>query len=101
MEILEVGSQKISVNPSCEVKCYECGGVGHIRFDCGNLINSKGRAFNVTQSDESDQEEKAENVANYVAFGVSYDSKDDASESNSLDNDYGICDNKSEEEGDL
>jgi hypothetical protein len=101
MEILEVGSQKISVNPSREVKCYECGGVGHIRSDCGNLINSKGRAFNVTQSDESDQEEKAENVANYVAFGVSYDSKDDASESNSLDNDYGICDNESEEEGDL
>jgi hypothetical protein len=74
MEILKVGSQKISVNPSREVKCYECGGVGHIRADCGNLIKSKGRAFNVTQSDESDQEEKDENVANYVAFGVSYDS---------------------------
>jgi hypothetical protein len=92
---------KNSVNPSREVKCYECGGVGHIRADCGNLIKSKGRAFNVTQSDESDQEEKAENVANYVAFGVSYDSQDDASESKSLDGDYGICDNESEEEGDL
>jgi hypothetical protein len=89
------------VNPSREVKCYECGGVGHIRADCGNLIKSKGRAFNVTQSDESDQEEKAENVANYVAFGVSYDSQDDASESKSLDGDYGICDNESEDEGDL
>jgi hypothetical protein len=89
------------VNPSHEVKCYECGGVGHIRANCGNLIKSKGKAFNVTQSDESDQEEKAENVANYVAFGVSYDSQDDASESNSLDSDYGICDNESEEEGDL
>jgi hypothetical protein len=92
---------KNSVNPSREVKCYECGGVGHIRADCGNLIKSKGRAFNVTQSDESDQEEKDENVANYVAFGVSYDSQDDVSESKSLDGDYGICDNESEEEGDL
>ena len=36
---------KNSVNYSREVKCYECGGVGHIRADCGNLINSKGRAF--------------------------------------------------------
>jgi hypothetical protein len=61
---------KNSMNPSREVKCYECGGVGHIRADCGNLINSKGRAFNVTQSDESNQEEEAENFANYVAFGV-------------------------------
>jgi hypothetical protein len=89
------------VNPRHEVKCYACGGVGHIRADCGNLIKSKGKAFDVTQSDESDQEEKAENVANYVAFGVSYDSQDDASESKSLDSDYGICDNESEEEGDL
>jgi hypothetical protein len=92
---------KNSMNPSREVKCYECGGVGHIRADCGNLINSKGRAFNVTESDESDQEEKAENIANYVAFGVSYDSQDDASEFKSLKSDYGICDNESEDEGDL
>jgi hypothetical protein len=92
---------KNSVNPSRVVKCYECGGVGHIRANCGNLIKSKGRAFNVTQSDESDQEEKDENVANYVAFGVSYDSHDDVSESKSLDGDYGICDNESEEEGDM
>jgi hypothetical protein len=89
------------VNPRHEVKCYACGGVGHIRADCENLIKSKGKAFDATQSDESDQEEKAENVANYVAFGVSYNSQDDASESKSLDSDYGICDNESEEESDL
>jgi hypothetical protein len=92
---------KNSVNPSHDVKCYECGSVGHIRADCGNLIKSKGKAFNVTQSDESDQEEKVENVANYVAFGVSYDSQDEASEFKSLGSDYGICDNESKEEGDL
>jgi hypothetical protein len=22
-------------------KCHECGGIGHIRVDCGNLINFK------------------------------------------------------------
>jgi hypothetical protein len=65
------------------------------------LINSKGKAFNVTQSDESNQEEKAENIANYVAFGVSYDNEHKASESNSLDSEYGICDNESEDESDL
>jgi hypothetical protein len=63
---------KNSVNPSNEVKdnenqkdklfrghkCHECGGVGHICADCRNLINSKGKAFNVTQSDESNNEKK-------------------------------------------
>jgi hypothetical protein len=82
-------------------KCHECGGIGHIRADCGNLINSKGKAFNMTQSDEPNNEEKAENVANYVAFEVSYDSEHEASESNSLDSEHGICENESKEEGDL
>jgi hypothetical protein len=45
---------KNSVNPSHEVKYYECGGIGHIRANCGNLIKSKSKAFNVTQSDELD-----------------------------------------------
>jgi hypothetical protein len=47
------------------------------------------------------KKKKLKNVANYVAFGVSYDSEHEASESNSLDSDYGICDNESEEEGDM
>jgi hypothetical protein len=55
----------------------------------------------VTQSDESNNEEKTEKVANYVAFGISYDSEHEASESNSLDSEYGIRDNESEEEGDM
>ena len=55
----------------------------------------------MTQSDESDKEEKTENVANYVTFGISYESEHEASESNSLDSEHGICDNESEEEGDL
>jgi hypothetical protein len=58
-------------------------------------------AFNVTQSDESDKEEKAKNVANYVAFGISYESEHEASESNSLVCELGIRDNESEDDGDL
>ena len=58
-------------------------------------------AFNVTQSGDSDKEEKAENVANYVAFGISFESEHEASESNSLDSEHGICVNESKEEGNL
>ena len=82
-------------------KCHECGGIGHIRANCRNLINSKGKAFNVTQSDELDNEKKTENVGNYVAFGIFYDSEHEASEFNSLDSENSICDNESEEESDM
>jgi hypothetical protein len=44
---------------------------------------------------------KLKKVANYVPFGISYDSEHEVSESNSLDSEHGICDNESEEEGDL
>jgi hypothetical protein len=52
-------------------KCHECEGIGHIRANCGNLRKSKGKAFNVTQSDESkddDSEEDEEVNVNYLAF---------------------------------
>jgi hypothetical protein len=44
---------------------------------------------------------KTRNVANYVAFRISYDSEHEVSESNSLDGKHGLCDNESEEESDL
>jgi len=37
-------------------KCFECSGFGHIRADCGNLKKGKGKAYNVTLSDESEEE---------------------------------------------
>jgi hypothetical protein len=63
---------------SNERKCHECGGWGHIRIECANLKKSKGKgkAFNVTQSDESDDansEEEVERKVNYLAFTASYD----------------------------
>jgi hypothetical protein len=82
-------------------KCHECGDVGHICADNGNLINSKGKAFNVAQSDESDNEEKVESVVNYLAFGISNDSEREASESKFLDSEHGMCDNESKVENDL
>jgi len=33
-------------------RCFECSGFGHIRADCGYLKKGKGKAYNVTLSDE-------------------------------------------------
>jgi len=41
-------------------RCYECSGFGHIRADCGNLKQGKGKAYNTTLSDESEEEEAPE-----------------------------------------
>jgi hypothetical protein len=38
-------------------KCFECSGFGHIWVDCGNLKQGKGKAYNATLSDESEEEE--------------------------------------------
>jgi hypothetical protein len=40
-------------DPRCP-RCLECSGYGHICADCGNLKQSKGKAFNATLSDDSD-----------------------------------------------
>jgi hypothetical protein len=37
-------------------KCFECPGFGHIRVNGGNLKQGKGKAYNVTLSDESEEE---------------------------------------------
>jgi hypothetical protein len=39
-------------------RCFECSGFGHIRADCGNLKQGKGKAYNATLSDESKEEEE-------------------------------------------
>jgi hypothetical protein len=35
---------------------FECSSFGHIRADCGNLKKGKGNAYNVTLSDELEEE---------------------------------------------
>jgi hypothetical protein len=47
-------------------KCYECSGFGHIRADYGNLKKGKGKAYNVTLSNES--EEEAPESKKFMAF---------------------------------
>jgi hypothetical protein len=48
------------------LRCFECSGFGHIRADCGNLKKGKGKAYNVTLSDES--EEEAPEFVKFLAF---------------------------------
>jgi hypothetical protein len=38
-------------------RCLECSSFGHIRADCENLKQGKGKAYNATLSDESEEEE--------------------------------------------
>jgi hypothetical protein len=47
-------------------RCFECSGFGHIRADCGNLKKDKGKAYNVTLNDES--EEEAPESEKFLAF---------------------------------
>jgi len=47
-------------------RCFECSGFGHIRADCGSLKKGKGKAYNVTLSDES--EEEALESEKFLAF---------------------------------
>jgi hypothetical protein len=46
--------------------CFECSGFGHVRADCENLKKGKEKAYNVTLSDES--EEEAPQSENFLAF---------------------------------
>jgi hypothetical protein len=41
-------------------RCFECLGFRHIRADCGNLKLGKGKAYNATLNDESEEEEAPE-----------------------------------------
>jgi len=50
------------------LKCFECSRFGHIRADCGNLKKGKGKAYNVTLSDESEEEEEAPESEKFLAF---------------------------------
>jgi hypothetical protein len=63
-------------------KCFECSGFGHIRADCGNLKKGKGKAYNATLSDESEEEE-APKQEKFLAFvGPHVEEEDSYSEHN-------------------
>jgi hypothetical protein len=55
---------------------FECSGFGHIRADCGNLKKGKGKAYNVTLSDES--EEEAPETEKFLAFVAPHAEEEDS-----------------------
>jgi hypothetical protein len=58
-------------------RCYECLGFGHIRADCGNLKQVKGKAYKVTLSDECEEEEAPEQEK-FLAFVAPYVEEEDS-----------------------
>ena len=44
------------------IQCFECGGIGHIPPDCGNLKNKKGKVMAATWSGSDDSYEGDESL---------------------------------------
>jgi ribosomal protein L12E/L44/L45/RPP1/RPP2 len=67
-------------------RCFECLSFGHIRVDCGNLKQSKGKAYNATLSDESEEEETPAQDQ-FLAFVAPPEDKEDSYYSEHSDED--------------
>jgi hypothetical protein len=67
-------NEKDSLGP----RCLECSSFGHIRADCGNLKQAKGKALNVTLSDDSENEETPSKDPNFLAFTTSHNDSDES-----------------------
>jgi hypothetical protein len=59
-------------------KYFECSSFGHIRTECANLKKQKGKAFNVTLSDESEKEEETPEEEKFLAFVTPHEEKEDS-----------------------
>jgi hypothetical protein len=58
-------------------RCLECSGFGHIRADCRNLKQGKGKAYNATLSDESKEETPAQDQK-FLAFVAPHEDQEDS-----------------------
>jgi hypothetical protein len=67
-------------------KCFECSRFGHIRADCGNLKKGKGKAYNVTLSDELEEEEEVLETEKFLAFVAPHIEEEDSYYSEHSDN---------------
>jgi len=68
------------------LRCFECSGFGHIRADCGNLKKGKRKAYNVTLSDELEEEEEALESEKFLAFVAPLVEEEDSYYSDHSDN---------------
>jgi hypothetical protein len=59
-------------------RCFECSGFGHIRVDCGNLKQGKGKAYNATLNDESKEVEEAPEQEKFLAFVAPHVDEEDS-----------------------
>jgi hypothetical protein len=59
-------------------QCFECSGFGYIRTECANLKKLKGKAFNVTLSDESEKEEETLKEEKFLAFVAPHEENEDS-----------------------
>jgi hypothetical protein len=57
---------------------FECLGFGHIRADCGNLKQAKGKAYNATLSDGLEEEETLVQDQKYLAFVAPHEDHEDS-----------------------
>jgi hypothetical protein len=48
-------------------RCFECFSFGHVRANCGNLKQAKGKAYNATLS-ESEEDETSNKDQKFLAF---------------------------------
>jgi hypothetical protein len=67
-------------------RCFECLGFGHIRADCGNLKQGKGKTYNATLSDESEEEE-AHAQDQFLVFVAPHEDQEDSQSYYSEDSD--------------
>jgi hypothetical protein len=89
---LEEGEKKDPRGP----RCFESSGFGHIQADCGNLKHEKGKAYNATLNDESEEEESPDQdkflayVAPHVEEKDSYYSEHSEKDGEELNEAYKI-----------
>jgi hypothetical protein len=75
-------------------RCFECSGFGHIRVDCVNLKQAKGKAYNATLSHESKEEEEETpgKDKKFLAFVAPHEDEEDSQSY------YSKCSNEDGEE---
>jgi hypothetical protein len=82
--VLEEAEKKDPKGP----RCFECSGFGHIRADCGNLKQEKGKAYNATLSDKfEEEEEESLKQEKFLAFVAPHEEGEDSFYSNHNDKD--------------